>query len=85
MADNHRGGIHISAISSRDNTRILGRATQRASLHPNPELSVLVGFAKSSDPRTGADIGIINKCYLTHDCRSSINIEYDVVNSIKHV
>jgi hypothetical protein len=60
-------------------------AAMAPAMGPIPNCRFWVGFTKSSDPRTGADIGIINKCYLTHDCRSSINIEYDVVNSIKHV
>lgn len=43
-----------------------------------------IGFKKETDKHTGETYGVLTKCFLTHDCRTSVNIEYDLANGIKH-
>ena len=38
-----------------------------------------VGFRKVSD-----EVAIISSCFLTHDCRTTLNIEHDISIGIKH-
>jgi hypothetical protein len=50
MARGHRSGVHTSAISSRDNTRILGRSAQRAPLHRRDRRKPLAAVRRTIRP-----------------------------------